>query len=64
MLGDIGMMSMNQTWKSKEVSLMTKYRLVCTIVFPKTTQGCESWMMKKLYQIYSFEYPMDCKDNK
>lgn len=33
---------MNQIWKSKDVNLMTKCRLVHPIVFPLTTYGCES----------------------
>ena len=51
------MMIMNHMWKSKDVSLMTKYRLVCTIVFPITRYGCESWTMKKIdrRELDSFE---------
>ena len=57
MLGHTAMMSMNQIWKNKDVSLTTKCRLVCTIVFPITIYGCESWMVKKLdrRKIDSFE---------
>ena len=48
MLGRTAMMSMNQIWKSKDVSLTTKCRLDCTIVFPIMTCGCESWTVKKM----------------
>lgn len=42
MLGCIAMIKMIQIQKSKDVSLMTKCRLVHTILFPITTYGCES----------------------
>ena len=48
MLGGTAIMSMNQIWKSKHVSMMIMCRLVHTIVFPITTYDCESWTMKKM----------------
>ncbi|XP_041102893.1 integrin beta-1-like isoform X2 [Polyodon spathula] len=39
---------MNNIWKSKDISLATKCRLVSGIVFPIATYGCETWMLKKM----------------
>lgn len=41
------MVSMNKTWKSKDITLNTKHRLVKTTVFPIMMYGCESWTMTK-----------------
>ncbi len=46
-LGHIAMLSMQQIWKSKDINLTTKCRLVQTIVFPISIYGCESWTVKK-----------------
>ena len=34
-------------FKSKDITLLTKVRLVKAMVFPVVTYGCESWIMKK-----------------
>ena len=34
-------------WKSRDVTLPTKVRLVKAMVFPVVTYGCESWTVKK-----------------
>jgi hypothetical protein len=49
-LGRSAMLSMHQIWKSKDISLKTKSRLVSAIVFPIFTYGCESWTLKKADQ--------------
>ncbi len=46
-LGHTAMLSMQQIWKSKDINLTTKCRLVQTIVFPISIYGCESWTVKK-----------------
>jgi hypothetical protein len=46
-LGRNAMISMYNIWKSKDISLATKCRLVSAIVFPITTYGCETWMLRK-----------------
>ena len=33
--------------KSRDITLLTKIRLVKAIVFPVVMYGCESWTMKK-----------------
>ncbi len=49
-LGRNAMLSMQQIWKSKDLNLTTKCRLVQTIVFPISIYGCESWTVKKLIE--------------
>uniref|UniRef100_W5MYU0 Reverse transcriptase domain-containing protein n=1 Tax=Lepisosteus oculatus TaxID=7918 RepID=W5MYU0_LEPOC len=41
------MLSMHQIWKSKDISLTTKCKMVHAIVFPISMYGCESWTLKK-----------------
>ena len=38
---------MDQVWKSKDVAITTKRRLVTAIVFPIATYGCETWTLTK-----------------
>ena len=37
----------NSVLKSKDISLLTKVRLVKAVVFPVVLYGCESWTIKK-----------------
>ncbi|OIR55924.1 MAG: uncharacterized protein A8A55_3328, partial [Amphiamblys sp. WSBS2006] len=46
-LGRSAMLSMHQIWKSKDISLTTKCKMVHAIVFPISMYGCESWTLKK-----------------
>ena len=46
-LGRVAMQGMDKIWKSKDVSIATKTRLVNAIVFPIATYGCESWTIRK-----------------
>uniref|UniRef100_W5NIE2 Reverse transcriptase domain-containing protein n=1 Tax=Lepisosteus oculatus TaxID=7918 RepID=W5NIE2_LEPOC len=41
------MLSIHQIWKSKDISLTTKCKMVHDIVFPISMYGCESWTLKK-----------------
>ena len=37
----------NSILKSRDITLLTKVRLVKTMVFPVVMDGCESWTVKK-----------------
>ena len=41
------MTNLDSVFKSKDIILLTKIRLVKTIVFPVVMYGCESWTIKK-----------------
>ena len=40
-------MSLDSIFKSRDITLPTKVRLVKTMVFPVVMYGCESWTVKK-----------------
>ena len=37
----------NSIFKSRDITLLTKVRLVKAMVFPVVMYGCESWTVKK-----------------
>ena len=39
--------NLDSIFKSKDITLPTKVRLVKAMVFPVVTYGCESWTVKK-----------------
>ena len=41
------MTNLDSIWKSRNITLPTKVRLVKATVFPVVMYGCESWTMKK-----------------
>ena len=41
------MTNLGSTFKSRDISLPTKVRLVKAMVFPVVMYGCESWTVKK-----------------
>ena len=41
------MISLDSIFKSRDITLPTKVRLVKAMVFPVVMSGCESWTMKK-----------------
>ncbi|KAI4552527.1 hypothetical protein MJT46_017178 [Ovis ammon polii x Ovis aries] len=41
------MTSLDSTFKSRDITLPTKVRLVKAMVFPVVMYGCESWTVKK-----------------
>ena len=41
------MINLDSILKSRDISLLTKVRLVKAMVFPVITYGCESWTIKK-----------------
>ena len=51
-------------FKSRDITLPTKVRLVKAMVFPVVMYGCESWTVKKAEhrRTDDFESPLDCKE--
>ena len=47
LLGRKVMTNLDSIFKSRDISLLTKVRLVKAIVFPVVMYGCESWTVKK-----------------
>ena len=47
LLGRKFMTSLDSIFKSRDISLPTKFRLVKAMVFPVVMYGCESWTVKK-----------------
>ena len=66
------MTNLDSIFKSRDITLPTKVRLVKAIVFPVVVYGCESWTVKKAERrrIDAFELwcwrrlksPLDCKE--
>ena len=51
------MTNLDSILKSRDISLLTKFRLVKALVFPVVLYGCESWTVEKAehQRIYAFE---------
>ena len=47
LIGRKVMTNLNSIFKSRDVTLLTKVRLVKAMVFPVVMYGCESWTIKK-----------------
>ena len=47
LLGRKVMTNLDSIFKSRDISLSTKVRLVKAMVFPVVMYGCESWTVKK-----------------
>ena len=47
LLGRKVMTNLNSIFKSRDITLPTKVRLVKAMVFPMVMYGCESWTVKK-----------------
>ena len=47
LLGRKVMINLDNIFKSRDISLPTKVRLVKAMVFPVVMYGCESWTVKK-----------------
>ena len=41
------MTNLDSIFKSRDITLLTKFRLVKALVFPVVVYGCESWTVKK-----------------
>ena len=50
LLGRKVMTNLDSIFKSREITLPTKVRLVKAMVFPVVMYGCESWTVKKAEQ--------------
>ena len=46
-LGSKPMTNLDSIFKSRDITLLTKVRLVKAMVFPVVMYGCESWTVKK-----------------
>ena len=57
LLGRIVLVNVDNTLKSRHITLLTKVHLVKAIVFPVIMYGCESWTIKKAewWRIDAFE---------
>ena len=71
LLGRKVMTNLDSIFKSRDITLLPKVRLVKAIVFPVVMYGCESWTIKKAKhrRIDAFvvlektlESPLDCKE--
>ena len=47
LLGRKAMANLDSIFKSRDITLLTKVRLVKAMVFPVVMYGCESWTLKK-----------------
>ena len=47
LLGRKVMTNLDSIFKSRDITLLTKVRLVKTMAFPVVMYGCESWTVKK-----------------
>ena len=47
LLGRKVMINLDSILKSRDITLLTKVRLVRAMVFPVVMYGCESWTLKK-----------------
>ena len=65
------MSNLDSIFKSRDITLPTKVRLVKAMVFPVVMYGCESWTVKaerrridafKLLLEKTLESPLDCKE--
>ena len=67
------MTNLDSIFKSRDITLPTKVRLVNAMVFPVVVYGCESWTVKKgerrridAFELWCwrrlFESPLDCKE--
>ena len=45
------MTNLDSIFKSRDITLQTKVRLVKALVFPVVTYGCESWTVKKAEEL-------------
>ena len=66
------MTNLDNIFKSRDITLPTKVRLVKAMVFPVVMHGCESWTVKKAERRRidawtvvlekTLESPLDCKE--
>ena len=74
LLGRKVMSNLDSIFKSRDITLPTKVRLVKAMVFPVVTYGCESWTIKKtecqridgfgtVVFVKTLESPLDCNQS-
>ena len=67
------MTNLDSIFKSRDITLLTKVRLVKAMVFPVVMYGCESWTVKEAecqridaFEVWcwrrTLESPLDCKE--
>ena len=65
------MTNLDSIFKSRDITLPTKVRLVKAMVFPVVMYGCESWIVNRVPKNWCFwtvvlekslESPLDCKE--
>ena len=68
-LGRKVMTNLDSIFKSRDITLPTKVRLVKAMVFPVVMHGCESWTVKKaenrridVFELRCWRRPLDCKE--
>ena len=54
------MTNLDSILKSRDITLLTKVRLVKAMVFPVAMYGYESWTMKKDESQRTFEFHLNC----
>ena len=72
LLGRKVLTNLDSIFKSRDITLPTKVRLVKAMVFPVVTYGCESWTVKKaerrridVFELWcwrTLQSPLDCKE--
>ena len=74
LLGRRVVTNLDSIFKSRDITLPTKVRLVKAMVFPVVMYGCESWTVKKAecrridaFELFvvlekTLESPLDCKE--
>ena len=60
LLGRKAMTNLDSIVKSRDITLLTKVRLVITMVFPVVMYGCESWITKKAECLRIDAFELQC----
>ena len=60
LLGKKVMTNLDSTLKSRDITLLTKVRLVKAMVFPVVMYGCESWTAKKVEHLRTDAFKLWC----
>ena len=60
LLGKKVMTNLDSIFKSRDITLPTKVRLVKAMVFPVVMYGCESWTVKKAERQRSDDFELWC----
>ena len=73
-LGKKAVTNLDSLLKSRDITLLTKVRIIKAMAFPAVMYGCESWIIKKaewqrrdIFELCCwrrFDRPLDCKEIK